>query len=136
VVPREVAAEFDSKRPPVLARINGTEYRSRLMVYGGKSYLGLRKDLLKSIGVVAGDTVEVDLQLDLERVEPPTSPGAPDEPVELSEALAADPAARAAYDALPASHQAEYARWIGEAKRPETRAERTVKTVRRLTPQD
>ena len=44
-----------------------------------------------------------------------------------------DPAARAAYDALPPSHRAEYARWIGEGKRPETRAEHTAKTIRRLT---
>jgi hypothetical protein len=137
VVPREIAAGFDSRRPPVLAHVNGADYRSRLMVYGGKSYLGLRKDLLKTIGVVAGDTVEIDLQLDRERVEQSSStPAAAVEPVELVDALAADPSARAAYDALTPSNRAEYARWIGDAKRPETRNERTAKTIRRLTAQD
>ena len=47
VVPKDVATTFSSKRPPVLAHINGVEYRSRLMIYGGKCYLGLRKDLLR-----------------------------------------------------------------------------------------
>jgi hypothetical protein len=136
VVPHEIAAGFESKRPPVVVHVNGSEYRSRLMVYGGKSYLGLRQDLLRRIGVMAGDTVEVDLQLDLERVEKTTPPGAaPIEPAELVQALAADPAAQAAYAALAPSHRAEYARWIGEGKRPDTRAERTAKTIRRLTAQ-
>ena len=49
VVPKEVAAAFGSKRPPVVAHVNGVEYRSRLMVYGGQSYLGLRKDLLRQL---------------------------------------------------------------------------------------
>ena len=51
VVPPEVAAGFSSKRPRVVAQVNGVEYRSRLMVYGGKTYLGLRKDLLRQLHV-------------------------------------------------------------------------------------
>jgi uncharacterized protein YdeI (YjbR/CyaY-like superfamily) len=54
------------------------------------------------------------------------------EPPELLAALAADPSARAAYDALPPSHRLEYARWISEAKQAETRASRAAKTIRRL----
>src|SRR4029450_3153517 len=54
VVPKEVAAAFSGKRPQVLAHVNGVEYRSRLMVYGGQSYLGLRKDLLRQLQVEAG----------------------------------------------------------------------------------
>jgi uncharacterized protein YdeI (YjbR/CyaY-like superfamily) len=53
-------------------------------------------------------------------------------PAELLEALAANPAARAAYDALAYSHRLEYARWISEGKQAETRAARTAKTIRRL----
>jgi hypothetical protein len=37
VVPKDVAATFSSKRPLVLAHINGVEYRSRLMIYGSRS---------------------------------------------------------------------------------------------------
>jgi hypothetical protein len=126
LVPPEVTAAFSSKRPAVVATVNGTEYRSRLMVYGGKTYLGLRKDLLRQIGASVGDLIEIELTEDrAERVVT--------EPAELLEALAADPAARAAYDALAYTHRLEYARWISEGKQAETRATRTEKTIRRLT---
>src|SRR5215211_3822198 len=125
VVPPDGEAGFSTKRPSVVATVNGTEYRSRLMVYGGRSYLGLRRDLLRQIGASAGDTVEIELAEDhTERVVT--------EPPELLEALAANSDARVAYDALPYTHRLEYARWISEGKQPETRATRTAKTIRRL----
>jgi antitoxin component of MazEF toxin-antitoxin module len=126
VVPKEVAVAFPGKRPQVLAHVNGVEYRSRLMVYGGQSYLGLRKDLLRQLQVAAGDQVQVELVEDLQErvvVEPP----------ELTEALAQNPAAQAAYQKLPFTHRTEYARWIDEGKKPETRADRVAKTIKRLT---
>jgi hypothetical protein len=126
VVPKEVAAAFSNKRPQVLAHVNGVEYRSRLMVYGGQSYLGLRKDLLRRLEVEAGDRVQIELVEDHEErivVEPP----------ELTQALADDPAAQAAYQKLPFTHRNEYARWIDEGKKPETRADRVAKTIKRLT---
>ncbi len=126
VVPKKVAAAFGSKRPQVLAHVNGVEYRSRLMVYGGQSYLGLRKDLLRQLEVEAGDRVQIELVEDHEErvvVEPP----------ELTQALADDPAAQAAYQKLPLTHRNEYARWINEGKKPETRADRVAKTIKRLT---
>jgi antitoxin component of MazEF toxin-antitoxin module len=126
VVPKEVAAAFPGKRPQVLAHVNGVEYRSRLMVYGGQSYLGLRKDLLRQLQVAAGDQVQVELVEDLQErvvVEPP----------ELTEALAQNPAAQAAYQELPFTHRNEYARWIDEGKKSQTRADRVAKTIKRLT---
>ena len=84
MVPKDVAATFSSKRPPVLAHINGVEYRSRLMIYGGQCYLGLRKDLLRRLDVGVGDHVEIELAEDQEErvvVEPP----------ELTAALAEQP---------------------------------------------
>jgi hypothetical protein len=126
VVPKDVAATFSAKRPPVLARINGVEYRSRLMIYGGQCYLGLRKDLLRQLNVGAGDHIEIELVEDHEErvvVEPP----------ELTRALADNPTAAAAYQRLPFTHRNEYARWIDEGKKPETRADRVAKTIKRLT---
>ena len=126
VVPKEVAAAFSGKRPQVLAHVNGVEYRSRLMVYGGQSYLGLRKDLLRQLQVEAGDQLQLELveeQGERVVVEPP----------ELTEALVENPAAQAAYQKLPFTHRNEYARWIDEGKKPETRADRVAKTIRRLT---
>jgi uncharacterized protein YdeI (YjbR/CyaY-like superfamily) len=55
------------------------------------------------------------------------------EPPELTQALADDPAAQAAYQKLPLTHRNEYARWIDEGKKPETRADRVAKTIKRLT---
>lgn len=53
-------------------------------------------------------------------------------PVELRAALAASPAARRAFDAMPPSHRREYATWVGEAKKPETRARRAAEAVKRI----
>jgi antitoxin component of MazEF toxin-antitoxin module len=130
VLPPEIASQLSEKRPWVLALVNGTEYHSHIAVYGGNSYLGLRKDLLRAIAADTGDSVEVELS---EESEPEREPE-PEltEPAELTEALAADPAARTAFDQLPPSHQREYFRWVAEAVRPETREERARKTVHRL----
>ena len=54
-------------------------------------------------------------------------------PDDLDAALAVAPAARAAYDELPPSHRNEYLKWINEAKRDKTRAERIRRTVEMLT---
>lgn len=132
VVPAALAAEFSRLNARVRALVNGTEYHSRIARYGGKSYLGLRRDLLKTIGVAAGDQVEIELTEEAEP-EPAVVPE-PTEPSELTLALAAEPAARSAFDALPPGHRREYLRWISEAKRSETRVERATKTVRRVSP--
>ncbi|WP_294329486.1 YdeI/OmpD-associated family protein [uncultured Sphingomonas sp.] len=50
-------------------------------------------------------------------------------PPELAAALATDDAARATFDAFPPSSRREYSEWIGEAKRPETRARRTEEAI-------
>ena len=54
-------------------------------------------------------------------------------PEDLDAALAVAPAAQANYDKLPPSHRNEYLKWIGEAKREQTRAERVRRTVEMLT---
>jgi uncharacterized protein YdeI (YjbR/CyaY-like superfamily) len=53
-------------------------------------------------------------------------------PAELTDALAAAPDAKAAFEALPPSHRREYVQWVAEAKKPETRVSRARKTVIRL----
>jgi uncharacterized protein YdeI (YjbR/CyaY-like superfamily) len=54
-------------------------------------------------------------------------------PGELKKALAARPAALAAFEKLPPSHKAEYVRWIMEAKTPDMRARRAGQAAARLT---
>jgi uncharacterized protein YdeI (YjbR/CyaY-like superfamily) len=51
---------------------------------------------------------------------------------DLLAALRADAEAERAFIALPPSHRVEYLKWIGEAKKPETRARRVSETIARL----
>jgi uncharacterized protein YdeI (YjbR/CyaY-like superfamily) len=50
-------------------------------------------------------------------------------PQDLRAAIDAVPAAKATFDAFPPSCQREYAEWVTEAKRDETRARRLAQTV-------
>ena len=50
-------------------------------------------------------------------------------PSELAEALAVDDAAAATFNAFPPGCRREYCEWIGEAKRPETKAKRIVEAI-------
>ena len=50
-------------------------------------------------------------------------------PEELSEVLSENEAAGRLFGALPPSHRNEYMRWIGEAKRAETRRRRAAKAA-------
>ena len=91
---------------------------------GGRVCLGLDKETREQAGVAPGDAV----RLSLERSERPQV----EVPDELREALAADPEAAEAFDRLAHTHRREYAQWVGEAKRPETRARRVAQTLERL----
>jgi len=50
-------------------------------------------------------------------------------PPELTEALVADDAAAATFNAFPPGCRREYCEWIAEAKRPETKAKRVAEAV-------
>lgn len=50
-------------------------------------------------------------------------------PAELESALRADPEALANFQTMPLSQQRRYGKWIDEAKKPETRAKRTAKSI-------
>ncbi|MDH4275524.1 MAG: YdeI/OmpD-associated family protein [Gammaproteobacteria bacterium] len=52
-----------------------------------------------------------------------------DIPNELAEMLSQNGNARAAFEKLSPSHRNEYARWVSEAKRQETRVRRARKTL-------
>src|SRR5216684_7957392 len=69
-----VAALGSSKRPPVRATINGFTYRSTVAVMGGKFMLGVSNEVRANAGVAAGDTVDIDLELDTEARDVPIPP--------------------------------------------------------------
>jgi hypothetical protein len=111
-----------AKRFPVVASVNGFTWRTTVTRMGGEYLVGLSRDVRQSAGVEAGDEVEVSLEFD----------GAPREvpvPEVLAEALAADPAAASAFERMAFTHRKEFARWISEAKREETRARRVVQAL-------
>jgi hypothetical protein len=126
-----VAVPFDSReafgrvRAPVRATVNGYTFRTRLARYGGIDYLGFNREVRDAAGIADGDRLGIEVELD----EEPRPVAVPDE---LAEALANDEAARAAFGALTPSHQREYARWVAEARRAETRTRRVQQTLTRL----
>jgi hypothetical protein len=121
-IPFDVAAAFGSVRAPVLATINGFTFRTRTMRYGGVYLLGLNREAREGAGVDAGDTVTVALELD-------EAPREVDVPRELVRALETEPELRSFFDSLSYTHRREYARWIAEAKRDETRRRRLERAL-------
>ncbi len=114
-----------AKRFPVRATINGHDLRLSVARMGGEYLLGLSKAHRQAAEVTAGDTVECQLELDAAPREVTT-------PAALAQALAANPPARQAFDGLAYTHRKEFARWIEEAKREETRERRVAKTIEML----
>lgn len=112
-------------RVKVRATFDGHEYRGSLAPMGGVHVLGVRKDVRAAIGKDVGERVRVGLELDVE-------PRTVDVPSELSEALDRAPDARARFDALAYTHRREYAQWVAEAKKAETRARRAAKAIEML----
>lgn len=114
-----------AKRFPVVATVNGYSWRTTVTRMRGEFLVGLSKAVRQEAGADAGDTVEVRLELD-------TAPREVEVPEALSKALAGDAGARAAFDGLAYTHRKEYARWIDEAKRDETRERRVAQALEML----
>jgi hypothetical protein len=126
VVPGDPRAEFGSARAPVAGTVNGTPFRGRLMVYGGVTYLGFRKEIRDAAGgIQPGDAVEVVIDRD-------DAPREVEVPEALAAALAEDGEARAVFEGLAFTHRKEYAQWIAQAKREETRAGRVARALEML----
>ena len=124
--PEDVATVGEgAKRFPVAATINGYTFRKTVTRMGGEFLLGLNRAVREAAGVEAGDTVDVHIELD-------TAPREVDVPEALASALAGDQVARERYDALSYTHRKEYARWIAEAKKEETRDRRVSQALEML----
>jgi bacteriocin resistance YdeI/OmpD-like protein/uncharacterized protein DUF1905 len=111
-----------AKRFPVVATVNGYTWRTSVTRMGGEFLVGLSREVRQGAKAEAGDDVEVTLELD-------TAPRDVEVPEALAAGLAGDPEARAAFDAMAFTHRKEYARWIAEAKREETRQRRVEQAV-------
>ncbi len=120
-----VAALGSSKRPPVRATINGFTYRSTVAVMGGKFMLGVSNEVRKSAGVAAGDTVDIDLELDTEARKVSI-------PSDFAAALARSVKATKFFEGLSYSKKLRLVIPI-DVKDSETRKRRISETVARLT---
>ena len=109
-------------RFPVVATVNGHTWRTSVARMGGESLLGLNRQVREAAGVAAGDTVDVVVLLD-------EQPREVDLPDDLATALSTDPTAKAAFDAMAFTHRKEYARWVAEAKRDDTRQRRVAQAL-------
>jgi Bacteriocin-protection, YdeI or OmpD-Associated/Domain of unknown function (DUF1905) len=110
---------------PVQATINRYTWAGRVSRMGGEFLLGLSREVRTSAGVEAGDEVRVTIGLD-------DAPREVEVPPALAQALDADPAAKARFGALAYSHRKEFARWIAEAKKQDTRERRVAQAVQML----
>lgn len=126
-IPFDAEAAFGTKRVPVKATIDGIPYRGSLVRMGGACHvLGVLKEIRTTLGKGEGDLVDVVLERD-------TAERVVEVPADLAAALGAAPDAARFFEALAYSHKREYVRWIEDARRETTRADRVSKTVELLT---
>ena len=120
-----VAALGTSRKPAVKVTLNGYTYRNTIASMGGRFMVGVSADVRAKSGVGGGDTLDVEIVLD-------TEPRVLEIPADHAAALAAEPAAQAAFDKLSYSNKRRHTMPIEDAKAPETRARRIEKSVETL----
>ena len=124
-LPFDPKEELGRARAPVRVTIGGFTFRTTVAVYGGRALIGVNRANREAAGVEAGDRVAVEVELD-------TEPREVDVPAELAEALKPDTALQAFFDGLSYTHRCEYAAWVAEATREETRRRRAATAVELL----
>lgn len=118
----QVASLGSGKAVPVVVSFGERSIRLRLARMGGQNLIGFSKAARADAGVEIGDEIDVTITVDSDERAVEISPA-------LAQALDADPAARAAFDALAPSRRKEMARQITEAKQDATRQRRLEKAL-------
>ena len=125
-VPEEVVTGLGAgKRPPVTVSVNGYTYRSTVAPMGGKYLIPFSSDKRTATGIGGGDPIDVELSLD-------TEPRTVELPNDFSTALAAAPAALAAFERLSPSAKKAHVTNISAAKTDATRQRRIATIVEKL----
>ena len=124
-VPAKVVAALGSKRPPVRATINGFTYRTSVASMGGKFMLGVPPEFREGASVKAGDTVDVDLELDTQ----PRELAVPDD---FAKALDRDAKAKRLFEGLSHSKKQRLVLPVANGKTPETRQRNIDKAMTAL----
>jgi hypothetical protein len=125
-VPEAVVTELGKgRKPPVTVSIGDYQYRSTIATMGGRFMVPVSAEVRKATGVVAGDEVEVGLELD-------TQPREVTVPDDFASALAGEPTARRRFESLSYSHKRQHVMAIDDAKTAETRKRRIDKAIAML----
>jgi hypothetical protein len=123
-----VAFPFDARelfgtggRVPVNATFDGVPYRGSLVTYGDGHLILVLSSIREQLGKEPGNEVHVTVELD----EAPRTVELDDDVLQVftADGVLED------FRTMSYSHQREYAQWIAEAKRDETRARRIVKAA-------
>lgn len=121
-VPDDVVAALGAgRRPAVVVRVNGYEYRSTIAVMGGKHLISFSSDKRAATGLRGGDPIEVELDLD-------TEPRTVEVPADLAAALEEAGLAEA-FAGLSVTNRKRHVLAVEGAKAPETRARRVAALV-------
>jgi len=126
VLPFDVKQLWGSARVAVKGTINGAPFRTTVVRMGGEYCFCVNRQMREAAGGIGpGDMTKV-------VIEPDTAPRTVEVPPDLKKALKANQAAQAAWDKYSHTHRKEFARWLTEAKKPETRARRLEKALEML----
>ena len=112
-------------RMAIAGTADGVPFRTSAMNMGDGHCFVFTQELQKATGKHAGDTVEFEIRED-------TAPRTVTVPRDLARAMAANASAKKNFDAMSYTHRKEYARWVEEAKRDDTRERRVTETLARL----
>ena len=125
-VPDSAVADLGgSKRPAVKVTIGDYSYRTTVSAMDGEYIFPLSSEHRAASGLVAGDAVDVVLELD-------TAPRTVEVPDDLAAALTSA-GLREKFDSLPPSHQKAHVTSVEGTKNPETRARRVTKAIELLS---
>ena len=124
--PFDVPTIFATKaRVPVRGTVNGYPFRSSLCNMGNGHFMVVNKEMRAGAKCKAGDIVDVVLQRDREE-------RVVEVPADIKKVIASDKAVQKTWDSLSYTHQKEWVRAIGEAKREETKQARIKKMMEAL----
>jgi hypothetical protein len=125
IPPEVVEALGHGRKPSVRLKIGDFTYRSTVATVNGVFMVGISNENRMKAGVAAGDTVDLDIELD-------TQPREVTVPPDLRAALDAEPAAARFFDGLSYSNRLRHVLAVEGAKSPETRQRRIDKSVATL----
>jgi len=127
-MPKSASAQLPARgRVAVEGMVNGFEFRSSAFPDGDGSHNSQVNAVMREGAKVSvGDTAQFSLSPSTDAVKVTV-------PADLSAALKKSAKAGAQWDAITPKARAEWVSWIASAKKEETRAARTGKTIERLT---